>query len=309
MHIELRQLRYFLAVAEELNFSRAAERLHIAQSALSAQIRALENQVGCALFNRTTRKVELTPNGSLLLEEAREIVARSDSAVAKLQAAARGERGLLRIGFAAHGGAEPGAAILRRFAEEFSGIETELVQSATLEGLQTQLVEHETDVGFVWLPLLYDGLEAQPVLSERKLIAMHADHALAGKRSVQSNELLTEPVVAPWDIYPPELVDYWMGGFRPRGRRPGDPHAMTVEESLTIVARGQALYCVPESASRFYSRPEVVFKPILDAPPAEIAIAWAAEARNPAVTSFVETARAVLTEGGEDVATIQSARS
>ena len=82
MHIELRHLRYFLAVAEELNFSRAAERLHIAQPALSAQIRALESQVGCELFTRTTRKVELTPNGEMLLEDARDIVGRSESAVA-----------------------------------------------------------------------------------------------------------------------------------------------------------------------------------------------------------------------------------
>jgi LysR family hca operon transcriptional activator len=91
---ELRHLRYFLAVAEELNFSRAAERLHIAQPALSAQIRTLETQLGCELFARTTRKVELTPNGKILLVDAREIVARADAAAAKMKAAGRGERGL-----------------------------------------------------------------------------------------------------------------------------------------------------------------------------------------------------------------------
>ena len=119
MHIELRHLRYFLAVAEELNFSRAAERLHIAQPALSAQIRALESQVGCELFARTTRKVELTANGEMLLEDAREIVGRAESAVSKLQAASRGERGLLKVGFVAHGAGETGTEILRRFAEAF----------------------------------------------------------------------------------------------------------------------------------------------------------------------------------------------
>ena len=306
MHIELRHLRYFLAVAEELNFSRAADRLHIAQPALSAQIRALEAQLGCELFTRTTRKVELTPNGKLLLKEAREIVARTDRAVAKLQAASRGERGLLRIGFAAHGAAEPGSAILRRFADEYPAIETELVQAATLVELQTQLLEDVTDVGFVWLPLLFEGLDAQPVLSERKVIAMQSDHALAGKRTVQAHDLISEPVVAPWEIYRPDLVQYWMGQFRPDGRRQGDPHALTIEESLTVVARGTGLYCMPESASRFFARPDVVFRPLLDAPPAEVAIAWATETRNPAVSSFVETARALLAEGSEDVAAIQS---
>ena len=103
MQLELRHLRYFLAVAEELNFSRAAERLHIAQPALSAQIRSLETQLGCKLFNRTTRKVELTPAGELLLADARNIVARTDRAAAKVAAAGRGEQGGLRVAFAAHG--------------------------------------------------------------------------------------------------------------------------------------------------------------------------------------------------------------
>jgi len=172
VHIELRHLRYFLAVAEELNFSRAAERLHIAQPALSAQIRALESQVGCELFARTTRKVELTANGEMLLEDARDILERVDSAVAKLQAASRGERGLLRIGFVAHGAGETGTEIMRRFAEAFPSIETELVNAPTLEEIQRHVFDRSTDVAFVWLPLLYD-LAAQPVLSERKLVAMH----------------------------------------------------------------------------------------------------------------------------------------
>src|SRR3954462_7899448 len=103
MQLELRHLRYFVAVAEELNFSRAAERLHVAQPALSAQIRQLETQLGCELFARTTRKVELTPTGRLLLEDARRIVADADAAVAKVTAAARGQRGALQISFIAHG--------------------------------------------------------------------------------------------------------------------------------------------------------------------------------------------------------------
>src|SRR5438093_13421707 len=106
--LELRQLRYFLAVAEELNFSRAAERLHIAQPALSAQIRTLETQLGCELFSRTTRKVELTPAGELLLADARELVRHADQAAAKVGAVARGQRGELRVGFVGPAGGERG---------------------------------------------------------------------------------------------------------------------------------------------------------------------------------------------------------
>jgi DNA-binding transcriptional LysR family regulator len=159
------------------------------------------------------------------------------------------------------------------------------------------------------MPLLVEGLVAETVLSERKLIAMHRDHPLAGRRSVRSSDLLAEPIAAPWEIYPPELIDYWLGLFRPQGRMPVDPHTVTVEESLALVAGNRALYCVPESVSRFYSHPDVVFRPVTDAPPAEVAIAWTTEVVNPAVTSFVETARAVLAEGGGEVAEIQSGRS
>ena len=306
-HVELRHLRYFLAVAEELNFSRAAERLHIAQPALSAQIRALEAQLGCELFERTTRKVALTSNGEILLAEAREILSRVDAAVAKLQAAARGERGRLRIGFAAHGAGEVGVEILRRFGEAFPAVGTELVSASTLEELQRHVRDRESDVAFAWLPLLYDELAAQPVLAERRLVAMHPEHRLAQTAAVQVTDLLAEPVVAPWDHLPPELLAAWFGEFRPAGRRPEDPHATTVDESLAFASRGLALYCVPESVSRFYARPDVAFRPIADVEPVRVAIVWRSDASNPAVAGFVETARRVLAEDAGAVAAIQSA--
>jgi DNA-binding transcriptional LysR family regulator len=309
VHIELRHLRYFLAVAEELNFSRAAERLHIAQPALSAQIRALEGQLGCELFSRTTRKVELTANGKMLLVDAREILRRTDETIAKLQALARGERGALRIGHAAHGAGEIGTEILRRFAEDFASVETELVNAASLKELQTQLIERETDVAFVWPPLLYDELTAETVLSERKHMVINREHPLARKRAVVCADFVDEPIVAPWDTYPPAFLAYWFGSMRPEGRRPDDPTAVSVEESLAFVSRGLAMYCVPESVSRFYARPDVVFRPIVDSPPVEVAVAWLRNATSPAVVSFVETTRAVLASEPGTLATIQSARS
>jgi DNA-binding transcriptional LysR family regulator len=309
MHIELRHLRYFLAVAEELNFSRAAERLHIAQPALSAQIRALEAQLGSELFTRTTRKVELTANGKTLLEDAREIVRRADETVAKLQAVARGERGALRIGHAAHGAGEIGTEILRRFAEEYPSIETELVNAASLKELQSQLLERVTDVAFAWPPLLYEELESETVLSERKCMVINREHPLARKRAVECADFLAEPIVAPWDNYPSEFLAYWFGPMRPDGKRTDDPVAVSVEESLAFVSRGMAMYCVPESVSRFYARPDVVFRPIIDAPPVEVVVAWLRDTTSPAVASFVETTRAVLAAELGKVEPIQSASS
>jgi DNA-binding transcriptional LysR family regulator len=294
VHVELRHLRYFVAVAEELNFSRAAERLHVAQPALSSQIRALEGQLGCELFARTTRKVELTTNGKLLLEDAYEILRRAEGAVAKLQAAARGERGVVRIGFAAHGAGEIGMEILRRFAEEFPSVETELVSASTLEQLQRDVVDRETDLAFAWLPLLYDELAALTVRVEPKHVAMHPEHRLAQNADVTAEELASEPIVGPWEYMPPQLVEAWFKPFRPSGRQDGDPSAMSVDESLAFASRGLALYCVPESASRFYRRPDVVFRPIVGVEPAEIGVAWRRDSQSPAVASFVKTAETVV---------------
>jgi DNA-binding transcriptional LysR family regulator len=296
MHVELRHLRYFLAVAEELNFSRAAERLHIAQPALSAQIRALEAQLGGELFTRTTRRVALTPTGEMLVEDVRDIVARVDAALAKAQAAGRTERRVLRIGFAAHGAGEAGSEILRRFGKRSPSIERELVTASTLEELQRHVRDRATDVAFVWLPLLYEELTAQPVLTERRFVAIHPAHRLSGQSSLSASDLFDEPIVAPWDHIPSAILTAWFGEFRPNGRRAGDRNAMSVDESLAVVSSGLALYCVPESVSRFYARPDVIFRPILGVGPAHVAIAWRSDSTNPAVCAFVECARAVIEE-------------
>jgi DNA-binding transcriptional LysR family regulator len=298
MPLELRHLRYFLAVADELNFSRAAERLHIAQPALSAQIRVLETQLGCELFTRTTRKVELTPAGELLLEDAREIVGRADEAEAKLVAVSRGRQGLLRVGFAAHGAGETGTVILRRFADEFPGIETELVEAGRIDEIQRRVRDRETDVAFAWVPLHYEELLSMPVASERKVVALNAAHPLASEDAVPTSALESEAIVGPWGDVSEEMLAFWYAPFRPEGRREGDLHAKTVDESLSFVARGLAVYCAPESVERFYPRPQVVFRPIAGVEPAQAIVVWHRHVQNPAVESFVKVTRGVVAEGG-----------
>jgi DNA-binding transcriptional LysR family regulator len=305
MQLELRHLRYFLAVAEELNFSRAAERLHIAQPALSAQIRTLETQLGCELFHRTTRKVELTAAGQLLLPDARELVERADQAAAKLVAAARGQQGVLRVGFVAHAAGEISTEILRRFGTDYPSIEVELVEGRTLEGSQAAVARQETDAGFVWLPILHDELESELVASERKLVAMQPEHRLASGPAVEPKDLEDEPIVAPWDHYAPETIAFWFTPFR-RSRKPIDHFAESIDECMNFVARGLAVYCVPESVKRFYGRPDVAFRPLLGVEPAGVALAWHHEAQNPAVASFVGVTRTVLGEAAEAPVSIQS---
>ena len=307
MQLELRHLRSFLAVAEELNFSRAAERLHLAQPALSSQIRALERLVGSELFRRTTRRVELTRAGELLLVDARELVRRADEAAGKLSALARGERGMLRVGFVAHAAGETSTEILRRFGAEFPGIEVELVECRTLEGSQRQVVEHDTDAAFVWLPILHEELASQQLASERKLVAMSPEHRLAAKVAVAPDDLVDEPVVAPWDHYTRETTTFWLGPFR-EGRKEFDVQAESVDECMSFVVRGLAVYCVPESVERFYGRPDVVFRPLLGVEPAGAALVWHRAAENAAVESFVQVTRDVLSSEPSPAVPIQSRR-
>jgi DNA-binding transcriptional LysR family regulator len=307
MQLELRHLRYFIAVAEDLNFSRAAERLHIAQPALSAQIRALEKQVGVELFRRTTRRVDLTPAGELLLADAREIVRRADEAAAKLAALARGQRGVLRVGFVGHGAGETSTEILRRFGGEFPVIEVELVESRTLEGSQRQVVERDTDAAFVWLPVLHEELESEPITFERKLVAMEPEHRLAARPAVSPDDLVDEPIVAPWDHYSPETVRSWLGPFRD-ARKDLDLQAESIDQCMNFAIRGLAVYCVPESVERFDGRPDVVFRPLLGVHPAAIALAWHRASANAAVASFVQLTRAVLKSENQRDDSIQSLR-
>ena len=307
MQLELRHLRYFLAVAEELNFSRAAERLHVAQPALSAQIKAFETLLGCELFRRTTRKVELTPAGELLLPEAREIVGRADEALVKLGALGRGQSGSLRIGFVAHAAGETGLEILRRLHDELPALEAELVESRTLEGSQQAVVDRETDAAFVWLPILHEELDSEPVTFERKLVAMHPGHRLAAQRAVEPDDLVDEPIISPWGRYSPETLAYWFAPFRKR-RKEFDLDAESVDNSMNLVSLGVGVYCVPESVERFYGRPDVVFRPLIGVEPAGIALAWRRDTENQAVAKFVEVARAVVRSEPEPAVAIKSRR-
>ena len=306
VNVEFRHLRSFVAVAEELNFSRAAQRLHIAQPALSAQIRTLELRLGCRLFTRTTRKVELTDAGRLFLEDARDIIRRTDEAVLKIEAVARADRGTLRIGFVAHGAGEVGAEIMRRFAEASPTIETQLVEATTLEEIQAGVRDRESDVAFSWLPLLYEELRAEPIASEGLAVAMSSDHALAQLETLTIADLHDAPLVAPWEDVPFDLLRPWLGEARPDGPRAHDVNAIGLSECLVVAGRGLAVYCVPDSVPSYYSRPGLVFRLVIDATPSELVLVLRHDLQNPAVDTFVRVTREVVEERRSGTHAIQS---
>jgi DNA-binding transcriptional LysR family regulator len=288
MNVDLRQLRAFSAVARSLNFTRAAEELHIAQPSLSYTIRQLEKAVGFPLFTRTTRTTELTTEGSLFLLEAHAVLDRFDLATDRAKQIAHGELGRLRVGCLIGAAVDHVPAISRAFAEAYPDVEVDLIEydfSKPNAGLDTG----ETDVAIVRPPLNgLTGVVRLTLLRERCYVCLPSQHRFAGRASVEVSELLGEPIVAapgdgPWR-------DTWILNAL-RGKPAVVTHeAATFEAELRAVAAGRSISIMPEVAPRLYARPGVVFVPINGLPDCDVAVVRRRDASQTAV-NFAKLAR------------------
>jgi LysR family transcriptional regulator, benzoate and cis,cis-muconate-responsive activator of ben and cat genes len=288
--MELKQLRYFVTVAEELHFSRAAARLHLAQSALSAQIRRLEEEIGGPLLLRSTRQVLLTPAGEMLLAEGRAILAAADGTLSRVQAAARGEHSSLSI---ASLGPVPGA-LLAPLLSTFSGrhpqvrIDVRALEfSEMLSGLRTG----KADVAFLYAPLNEDDLDVTPLLAEPRMAVVPHDHRLAKRKALVAEDLRGETFVAQPDQTPQSWRDFWMlvdelGERPPVSAYVGD----NIEEWLHLIGRGEGVDTCPEIIARYFARPEVVFMPVSDAAPTVLVVAVMRDVLDPIIDEFVQLA-------------------
>jgi DNA-binding transcriptional LysR family regulator len=176
--VELRHLRYFLAVAEELSFRKAAERLHLAQPPLSAQIKGLEEELGTKLFERTTRSVRLTQAGRILMEEARIVLSAAERAEQRTRKADQGLVGLLRIGVIRPAANDRLAAILRRFRNEFPGVGLTLRDLASTQQIEA-LRNDELDIGLLRPPIGFPELDFVFLEESAMVLAAPQDHPLA----------------------------------------------------------------------------------------------------------------------------------
>jgi DNA-binding transcriptional LysR family regulator len=201
MDVELRHLRSFVAVAEELNFTRAAERVHIAQPALSAHIRQLEERVGCRLVERTTRRVSLTPAGEALFALAPTALTGVADAVRAAQAVAAGETGALVVGLLATSGFDYTPRVLRAFAAAHPAVEVS-VRNVTFDDPSGGVRSGDTDLAIVWLPFVDDGLAYEPLFDDRRLAVMAESHPLASREQLSPEELAKQPFVWVEDIDP-----------------------------------------------------------------------------------------------------------
>jgi LysR family transcriptional regulator, benzoate and cis,cis-muconate-responsive activator of ben and cat genes len=288
--MELKQLRYFVTVAEELHFSRAAARLHLAQSALSTQIQRLETEVGGPLLLRSTRQVELTPAGQALLTEGRAILAAADGTLSHVRALARGESSSFSI---ASLGPVPGALFSPLLAT-FSGRHPRVrmdVRAIEFSEMLSALRTGKADVAFLYAPLDEDDLEVTPLISEPRVAVLPSTHPLAGRESLTPADLAMETFVAQPDVTPQAWRDYWMLVDEVGHRPPISPYVGdNLEEWLYLIGRGEGVDTCPAIIARYFARPDVVFVPLRDAAPTTLVLAVHHEVRQPMIDEFVELA-------------------
>jgi DNA-binding transcriptional LysR family regulator len=297
MAFDFRALRYFVAVAEELHFTRAAERLYIAQPALSEQIRRLEGEVGVELLRRTTRKVELTAAGEQFLLRARRILAEADEALAEASRAARGETGSLRVAAGATAGLAEVPRVLREFREARPLVHLDLRQS-DWEDLSGGLRTETVDAAFVWLPFEHDGLSFAALREEPRVVALEAGHPLAAERVLRMEQLVDEPW--PWADTDPVALAFWTCmDYRNGAAARRGPTIRSMEGMLEAVRAGLCVATVPRSQAQVTALPGIAFRPVADLTPATLALGWRTAGATPAVRALVEIARGVGV-GGED---------
>lgn len=289
MNVELRHLRSFLVLAEELNFTRAAARLHLAQQALSAQIRQLEEELGAVLFVRTTRKVELTASGRALLERAPEALRQVDSVLAGIRQD-QGGIGALTLGLLATSPLEFTPKLLRAFAAERPRVQV-TIRNIHFNDPSGGVRNGECDAALVWEPFLTHDLACEPLFSDQRVAVLAADHPLAAAESIPAAVLAQQPFV--WvEEMDPVARDYWtLAGYR-EGRPARIGARITgFEDLFTAVRAGQAVSASPASIAASLPWPDLVTRPLTGLDPAVVSICWRPASQNPIVEALVACAR------------------
>ncbi|HWC81508.1 MAG TPA: LysR family transcriptional regulator [Pseudonocardiaceae bacterium] len=277
--VDLRKLRYFVALARHLHFGRAAEDLHIAQPALSRQIRALEQELAAKLFDRDSHGVTLTEAGRQLLDDAVPLLAAADATRRRVAAAAGGPR-RLTVGFRSGIVVTPAVQV---FSAGHPDVAVD-VQKLEWDDQAEMLLDGRVDIAYVRQPIAERGLWVRRLYTEPRVAVLPAGHRLAGRASITEDDLADEPIVwHPNAILLPTRRKHVSSGHRVR----------SVEEKLEHVAAGRGVSLLPESAAAYYSRPDITYVPIPDLPGDEVCLAALAGRPAPLVSAFAKAARQV----------------
>ncbi|KJE24558.1 transcriptional regulator [Frankia torreyi] len=310
--LEVRQLRYFVAVAEELHFGRAAERLGMAQPPLSRAIRDLERHLGVRLLERTTRQVALTPAGEVFLHDAR-------TALDAVTAAARRARHAgqptpsLRVALKADFDAGLLPRILAAFQREDAALPVELLLGGRGDQVPA-LHDGRADIALLPTPFDNHDLDVEPLLTEPRLLALAADDPLAARSSLCLADLagrsLPDGTPADRDGRPPTTARTQNGREQspspPRGRVvEAQPTPLDLAKIFNLIELGSIIMFLPVSVASRHRRLGIAYRNVGDLPPTTLVLAWPQDSRSPAVAAFVRAATAVAKAAQADAQTDQ----
>ncbi|WP_322008756.1 LysR family transcriptional regulator [Paraburkholderia sp. J12] len=285
--MDFRQLECFFVLAQELHFGRAAERLFIGQSSVSEAIRNLEKSIGGQLFERTSRRVSLTPLGEALRDGAESAFMSIKTTVRDCKRLAAGEQRKLKFGFLGGGLYELHRPLVAEFAATFQRIELEFVELSFLDHFQA-LVRGEVDVAVCRLPLGAPGLAHGPVLMEdRRMLCLPNDHPLAGHEFVDGEALAGERLVRMVPgVVNQEWQDFHLPRHTPLGAPIGDgPVVRTLREAMTAVSSRQGLMMLTRRAASYYATPGITFAEI-NLPPISSALVWRRDDSRPIIAQL-----------------------
>lgn len=284
--MELRQLTYFIAVAEERHFGRAAKRLHIAQPPLSQQIRQFEEQLGVKLFDRTTRRVDLTAAGALMLERGRSILNDVEALQADVYQVGQGATGVLHVGFSGASTYSVMPRIVRAAGTAYPGLTVDLHGEMLTPAMERGLLEHTLDAAILRPPVSSPEIDFRIINREPLVVALPAHSPLASDRPLSMVELTEQRFVT----YPPESVMYRMtadlcreAGFQHRVSQ----MAQETSTILSFVAAGGGVALMPASVRSVQLR-GVRYRELEDSPHAELAVAWRREDRSVLLSNFIQ---------------------
>ncbi len=296
--MELRHFRYFVAVAEELHFGRAAQRLEMSQPPLSQQIQQIEAELGVLLFKRSKRRVELTPAGEIFLEQARSVIVHIEEAIEITKRMGRGELGRLELGFVYSAGLTVLPPILGRFRKRFSQVELSLQELTTEQQLRA-LVNKQIQLGLVRPPIINKTaskyLSQEVIARESLVVALPQNHPLAQQERIALAELAEEPFINfPRRSGPghyDQVMDFCRAaGFSPRVVQ----EAIQLQTIVSLVAVGLGIALVPAS-TQVLGREGVVYRELdLPTPQLELVMIWRSDDTSPVLQAFLEVARQVV---------------
>ncbi|NJC73055.1 LysR family transcriptional regulator [Planosporangium thailandense] len=285
--MQYRRLKYFVAVAEELSFTRAAERLHMAQPPLSHQIGLLENELGVALFDRSRRAIRLTDAGQALLPEARRLLADLDQTVRMVRRVGDGARGVLSIGFVPSAANGDLPHLIRSFRADHPGVELVLREMGP-DALVRALHDRQLDVALLYLPVSDPELTSYRLSTERLLLALPTDHPAVNTGPVDLRDVRHEPFVMPEQHDVPGLHARITELFTEAGIAPevAQQGVWLIQTVLGLVAAGIGLAIVPESVATL-NRSGVTLRPLRGTPrTVELAAVWRRDDRSDLVADF-----------------------